>query len=162
LLALRRRSAGRGCLSDLAHSPVQRPDALAQSIEGIGCCFNELGWTALELLTEADREEILRDLFEPGLGTNFTLCRMPIGANDFSRNWYSYDETDGDFDLSDFRIAQDHDTLVPFIQAAQRHQPQLRLWASPWSPPTWMKVNRHYAGALPWPGSGVENGLRPD
>lgn len=145
-------------MPDVMVSPV----AAGQIIDGIGCCFNELGWTALELLTEEERAAILHDLFAPGAGTNFTLCRMPIGANDFSRNWYSYDETDGDFELHDFSITQDHETLVPFIRAAQGHQPQLRLWASPWSPPTWMKVNRHYAGALPWPGSGVDNGLRPD
>ncbi|HXY41461.1 MAG TPA: glycoside hydrolase family 30 beta sandwich domain-containing protein, partial [Vicinamibacteria bacterium] len=55
------------------------------------------------------------------------------------------------------------ETLVPFIKAAQRQQPALRLWASPWSPPTWMKRNRHYAMAMPAPWQrGVENGLRPD
>ena len=64
-------------------------------------------------------------------------------------------QTDGDFDLRHFSIANDRETLVPFIKAAQRHQPALRLWASPWSPPTWMKTNRHYAAVLPRPGSGV-------
>ena len=141
---------------------VVRTDAPLQPIEGIGCCFNELGWTALGLLPPEERDGILRELFAPGVGANFTFCRMPIGANDFSRDWYSYDETDGDFDLRDFSIGNDRETIVPFIQAAQRHQPKLRLWASPWSPPTWMKTNRHYAAALPRPGSGVDNGLRPD
>ena len=88
---------------------------------------------------------------------------MPVGANDFSRDWYSYDETDGDFALEHFTIANDLETLVPFIKAAQKHQPALKLWASPWSPPTWMKTNRHYAMAMPGPWQkGVENGLRPD
>jgi glucosylceramidase len=141
---------------------IVRTDAPRQPIDGIGCCFNELGWIALGLLRPQEREGILRELFAPGVGANFTLCRMPIGANDFSRDWYSYDETDGDFDLRHFDIAHDRETLVPFIKAAQRHLPALRLWASPWSAPTWMKVNKHYAGALPPPGSGVENGLRPD
>ena len=139
-----------------------RRDSPQQPIDGIGCCFNELGWTALGRLQAEERDGILRELFAPGVGANFTLCRMPIGANDFSRDWYSYDETDGDFDLRQFSIANDRETLVPFITAAQHHQPQLRLWASPWSPPTWMKVNKHYAAALPPPGSGVDNGLRPD
>jgi glucosylceramidase len=141
---------------------IVRLDSSGQPIDGMGCCFNELGWTALGLLQPEERDGILRELFAPGVGANFTLCRMPVGANDFSRDWYSYDETDGDFDLRQFSIGNDHETLVPFIRAAQRHQPQLRLWASPWSPPTWMKVNKHYAAALPPPGSGVDNGLRPD
>jgi glucosylceramidase len=152
--------------------PVSRPsgmpnvsiplDATRQTIDGIGGCFNELGWTALSLLDEAEREAILRDFFEPGAGLNLSLCRMPIGANDFSTDWYSYDEVDGDFDLEHFSIEHDRATLVPFLKAAQKYQGDLRLWASPWSPPTWMKKNRHYAAALPWPGSGVENGLRED
>ena len=52
---------------------------------------------------------------------------------------------------------------MPFIKEAQKHQPGLTLWASPWSPPTWMKTNKHYAMAMPSPRQpGVENGLRPD
>jgi glucosylceramidase len=134
-----------------------------QTIEGFGACFNELGWTSLALLSPNERDAVLRELFAPGVGAGFTLCRMPVGANDFSRDWYSYDETDGDFALEHFTIANDLDTLVPFIKAALTHQPALRLWASPWSPPTWMKRNRHYAMAMPGPWqTGVENGLRPD
>jgi len=106
---------------------------------------------------------VLRELFAPGVGAGFTLCRMPVGANDFSLDWYSYDEADGDLGLDHFSIAHDLDTLVPFIRAARRHQPALRVWASPWSPPTWMKKNRHYAMAMPRPGQeGASNGLRPD
>ncbi len=138
-------------------------DRPLQAIEGFGACFNELGWTALAMLSPADRNAVLRELFAPGVGAGFTLCRMPVGANDFSRDWYSYDEVDGDFELEHFTIANDLETLVPFIRAAQVHQPGLGLWASPWSPPTWMKRNRHYAMAMPAPWQkGVENGLRPD
>ena len=54
-----------------------------QTIEGFGTCFNELGWTSLSELSEADCAAILEDLFTPA-GANFTLARMPLGANDFS------------------------------------------------------------------------------
>ena len=138
------------------------PDLPLQRIDGIGGCFNELGWDALSLLDEADREEILADFFAPGAGLNLSLCRMPVGANDFSRDWYSYDEVPDDLALEHFSIDHDRATLVPFIHAAQRHRPDVRLWASPWSPPTWMKVNGHYACALPHPFMNSENGLRPD
>jgi glucosylceramidase len=138
-------------------------DAPQQVIEGFGACFNELGWTALQALPAAERTAVLRELFAPGVGAGFTLCRMPVGANDFSRDWYSYDETDGDFALEHFTIANDLETLVPFIKEALAQQPALKLWASPWSPPTWMKKNRHYAMAQPGPWQkGVENGLRPE
>ncbi len=138
-------------------------DRPQQRIEGFGASFNELGWTALEQLAEGDRDAVIRELFEPGAGANLSLCRMPVGANDFSRDWYSYDEVDGDLALEHFSIENDHETLIPFIRAAKAHQPALRLWASPWSPPTWMKTNGHYAGALPNTAIGtVENGLRAD
>lgn len=131
------------------------------AIEGFGACFNELGWTSLQALPDDQRDAIFHELFSPGVGANFTLCRMPIGANDFSRGWYSYDEQPNDFALDHFSIANDLETLVPFIQAAQRHNPSLELWASPWSPPSWMKHNGHYAAQLQRPGL-PPNGLKPD
>jgi glucosylceramidase len=127
------------------------PDAIIelnkpqQAIEGFGTCFNELGWISLNRLSTKDRESIMQELFAPGVGANFTICRMPVGANDFSRHWYSYDETDSDFEMKNFSIANDLETLIPFIKNALKYNPSLRLWASPWSPPTWMKYNHHYA-----------------
>ena len=92
---------------------------------------------------------------------------MPIGANDCSRDWYSYDETPDDFALTHFSIANDEQTLIPFIKNARRYNPRLALWASPRSPPTWMKCH-HYAAAAVLPEyrkvfpTLAENGLPPD
>jgi glucosylceramidase len=124
------------------------PGEAKQTIKGFGGCFNELGWTSLGLLSAKDKQSIMKELFAPGQGANFTICRMPVGANDFSLDWYSYDETDGDFAMKDFSIAHDMRTLVPFIKTAQKYNPTLKLWASPWSPPQWMKKNKHYAAAM--------------
>jgi glucosylceramidase len=142
---------------------IVQTESPRQTIEGFGACFNELGWTSLAALGSEQQDGIFHELFAPGVGANFTLCRMPVGANDFSRDWYSYDEVPGDFTLEHFSIANDLQTLVPFIRSALKHQPSLRLWASPWSPPSWMKANMHYAAAMPMPWQqGVSNGLRPD
>ena len=142
---------------------IVQPQQQFQTIGGFGACFNELGWDALQMLSERERNSILQEFFAPGVGANFGICRMPIGANDFSRDWYSYAEQADDFGLEAFSIAHDNETLIPFIRAAKQHQPELRLWASPWSPPTWMKTNGHYAAALPSPLQvGVETGIRPD
>ena len=122
-------------------------DKFQQTIDGFGACFNELGWISLSRLNPADRESIMEELFFPEYGANFTICRMPVGANDFSRDWYSYNETDGDFEMKNFTIANDHQTLIPFIRNAQKYNADLRLWASPWCPPSWMKHNKHYASA---------------
>lgn len=151
---------------------LQKP---LQTIDGFGTCFNELGWTSLSLLPATDREKIFRELFTPNAGAGFTICRMPVGANDFSRDWYSYDEKEGDFSLSSFSINNDKQTLIPYIKNALKYNPSLKLWASPWSPPTWMKSNHHYA-MQPFPKmdlpkeaeekwgmsfKGRDNGLRP-
>ena len=130
-------------------------------MEGFGACFNELGWTSLSALGEHDRESILRDFFDPTAGARLTYCRVPIGPNDYATAAYSYDETDGDFDLKNFSIEHDRQTLIPFIHAAQRYQPKLRLWASPWTPPSWMKRNHFYAEAKAYPGM-TDNGIRPE
>jgi len=135
--------------------------AASRGMQGFGGCFNELGWTSLSALNETDRESILHEFFDPHAGARFNYCRMPIGANDYATEAYSYDEVDGDFDLKHFTIDHDRKTLVPFIHAAQRHRPDLRLWASPWSPPSWMKRNHFYAEAPAHPGM-KENGIRPD
>jgi glucosylceramidase len=78
---------------------------------------------------------------------NFTICRMPVAVNDFARDRYSYDETEGDFEMKNFSIVNDLQTLVPFIKNAKQYNPALKIWASPWSPPTWLKYNKHYACA---------------
>ncbi len=125
-------------------------DKPQQKIDGFGTCFNELGWEALNILSQADKEKIMAEMFVPNKGANFTICRMPVGANDFSKDWYSYNETDDDFEMKNFSIANDLNTLVPYIKNAQKYNPKLKLWASPWSPPTWMKHNKHYASrAIP-------------
>ena len=121
--------------------------AVNQTIEGFGTCFTELGWTSLSELSEADRAAILEDLFTPA-GMNLTMARMPVGANDFSVDFYSYDDVPGDLALEHFSIDRDRQRLIPFIRAAKAVNPSLRIWASPWCPPEWMKVNRHYASRM--------------
>jgi O-glycosyl hydrolase len=91
-------------------------DTPLQTIDGFGACFNELGWTSLSALNDDDKEAIFRQLFAPGVGANFSICRMPVGANDFSLDWHSYDEVPGDFALEHFGILNDLKTLVPFIR----------------------------------------------
>lgn len=116
-----------------------------QAMNGFGACFNELGYKALLLLDEPARLEVMSDLFEPKAdGCNLTHCRMPIGANDYAEDWYSLDETDGDFAMERFSLERDERSLIPYIKLAKRFNPALKLFASPWSPPTWMKSPKVY------------------
>jgi glucosylceramidase len=121
------------------------PAAVYQPVDGFGGCFNELGWQALQALDDAGRAEALKALFDAS-GCNFNLCRVGMGANDFALEWYSFDETPGDYGLTNFSIARDRQILIPFIKAAMRYQPKLAVWGVPWSPPAWMKTSDSYKG----------------
>lgn len=125
-------------------SGLQLTGERKQTLRGFGGCFNELGYLAMErYLSPEDAETIYRELFSPD-ELNFTFNRAPIGANDFAESWYSYDETDGDYALEHFSVARDDTTLVPYIHHAQQYQPNMEFFASPWSPPTWMKFPKAY------------------
>ncbi|WLT30906.1 glycoside hydrolase family 30 beta sandwich domain-containing protein [Geothrix sp. PMB-07] len=119
-------------------------DIEEQTIRGWGGCFNELGWAAMEALPEGKRAEVLASLYGP-TGLRFTLGRVPVGANDYSADWYSHDETKEDFELKHFSIQRDRLRLLPYLKSAKTLEPSLTLWASPWCPPSWMKTNNHYA-----------------
>ena len=128
----------------LTNAITINPDATAQRISGIGGCFNEMGWDALQLLPGAEQTKVMEAIFGPD-GVHFEYCRIPLGANDFSLNYYSHDDTADDFGLQNFGITRDRYILIPYIKAAKAVNPDVRIWASPWTPPAWMKINSHYA-----------------
>lgn len=113
--------------------------ARAQTVRGFGACFNELGWRALNTLSDIDRTAVLDELFSPQGGC-LNYGRVPIGANDFSLDWYSCDEERDDLDLRHFSVERDRQGAIPFVREACRRQSGFSLFASPWSPPTWMKT----------------------
>ncbi len=152
-----------GALPVISHSTEDGADAeifthqKLQVVEGFGGCFNELGWEQLVTLSEKERGQILYDLFDQQDGCKFNLCRMPIGANDYAVDWYSHNEYDGDLAMKHFSIDRDRQRLIPYIQAVQKIAPDLKIWASPWCPPSWMKTNHHYACS-----PGAVNDLEPE
>ena len=84
-----------------------------------------------------------------------------MGANDFAMSFYSSADVAGDFNLVNFNIDRDRYILIPYIKAARQINPDLRIWASPWCPPPWMKTNNHYASAVRPSGEKDVNGLLP-
>ncbi len=122
-----------------------------QTWDGWGGCFNELGWIALSSLPEKKRADVMRELFDQEDGCRFGLCRLPVGASDYAAEWYSHDETDGDLAMKRFSIARDRKFLMPYIKAALKINPRMKFFASPWSPPTWMKFPKAYNyGTMIW------------
>lgn len=122
-----------------------------QRLDGFGGCFNELGFVALSHLPEEERAGLMHSLFHPEGDHKFSICRLPIGASDYALEWYSLNETDGDLDMVHFSIERDRQYLIPYIKEALKLNPELKLFASPWSPPTWMKFPKAYNyGTLRW------------
>lgn len=114
-----------------------------QEWEGFGGCFNEISQKAIESLDPASRDRIYDALFSKSEdGVRFDFCRLPIGASDYALSWYSHDETDGDFEMKNFSISRDEQYLIPYIKEAQKRNPDMKFFASPWSPPTWMKTHK--------------------
>ncbi len=112
--------------------------------QAFGTCFNELDWDALNMLTRTEQEEVMSRIFSPNGELRFTRGRLSMNANDYARSWYSCDEVAGDFQLRYFNIERDKRNIIPLIRAAQRYQPNLKFWMSPWCPPSWMKINGDY------------------
>ncbi len=123
------------------------PDSARQTIDGFGGCFNELGWDALQSLNEESRLTVTQNLFDTIAGCRFNIFRMPIGANDYAVDWYSHNETAEDYEMTNFNLNRDKQRLIPYIKLAQTYNPAIKVWASPWCPPSWMKTNNHYACA---------------
>ncbi len=110
-----------------------------------GTTFNEQDWKALCMLKREEQEEILKNVFAPDGELKFSLGRISMNANDYALSWFSCSEVPGDFSLKYFNIERDKLTIIPYIRAAQKYNPDMTFWMSPWSPPAWMKINAHYA-----------------
>jgi len=112
-----------------------------KTFEGFGGAFNEMGWSYLSLLSASDRDRAIRLLFDANDGAHFVMGRIPIGASDYALQRYTDDETANDTSLSGFSISRDMMYVIPYVKAALAVNGSIRLWASPWTPPTWMKTN---------------------
>ncbi len=125
---------------------------------GFGGTFNEAGWDALSVLSEADKQLAIDLLFDAQDGANFKWGRIPMGSSDYAMSRYTLAETPDDFAMDAFSIDRDREMLIPFIKASLAVKPDVRLWASPWSPPAWMKTNNHIDGM----GGGSEANMRSE
>ena len=127
-----------------------------QEMVGFGAAITDASaWLLQNGMTAPQREALLQELFgrNPGLGLSFT--RLTMGASDFSLHQYSYDDMpvgQTDSSLAQFSIDSNRAYVLPVVQRALAINPQLKIMASPWSPPGWMKTT----------GSLIQGTLRPE
>jgi glucosylceramidase len=114
-----------------------------QEYLGVGAAFTDATAQVIESrLHEPARGALLRELLGPPPGLGLNLMRVPIGASDFSSAHYSLDDRPlGETDpaLEHFALGPHGERLLSLVRAAHAINPQLRLIASPWSAPAWMK-----------------------
>ncbi len=136
-----RLTSGTAHTSDLATVWVD-PSRRFQTIEGFGAAFTEAAAVTWQQLGDEQRDELLRGYFDPVHGHGYTLCRVHMNSCDFALGNYAHVDKPGDVELDSFNIERDRQALLPFIQAALRMAGRpIKLLASPWSPPAWMKSN---------------------
>ena len=126
------------------------PTRVYQSVLGFGASFDHASCYNLSRLDNAERQRALELLFDPEHGIGMNLMRVCMGTSDFvGEPWYTYNDLplgETDKSLRHFSIAKDLEYVLPAIKSAQVINPELKFYASPWSPPAWMKQNRSLLG----------------
>lgn len=121
-------------------------EAAYQEMIGFGGAFTESAAYNYAQLDEAQKKVFLEKYFSREKGIGYNFGRMHINSCDFSLDIYSYVE-DGDRELKTFSIERDRKYIIPFLKDAISYCDQeIILFASPWSPPAYMKENENAVG----------------
>jgi len=125
-----------------------------QTIDGFGASLTDSSaWLLDRKLAKEQRKELLETLFDQSKGIGLSVLRQPMGASDFALSDYSYDDVavgEKDPTLAKFSIEHDRAYIIPILKEALSLNPNLKIIASPWSPPRWMKTSQSMIqGALP-------------
>ncbi|MEO6613274.1 MAG: glycoside hydrolase family 30 beta sandwich domain-containing protein [Chitinophagaceae bacterium] len=121
-----------------------------QPVDGFGYTLTSGSAQVINQLAPAEKNALLNELFGSGensLGIN--ILRIGIGATDLSASVYSYDDMPAgqtDPSLLQFSLSPDQSALVPLLKQIVLVNPSIRLIATPWSAPVWMKDNNNTVG----------------
>ena len=117
------------------------PSKTFQSFLGIGAALTDASAETFAKLPKAKQQEFMLAYYNVNKGIGYTLARTTIHSSDFSSDSYTY-ISEGDKDLKSFNVEHDKQFRIPFIkQAISAAGGKLTMFASPWSPPAFMKSN---------------------
>ena len=124
---------------------------LFQQIDGFGASFTDSSaWLVYNKLSPPQRNELMTNLFDPVNGIGLSYLIQPMGASDFSvAGGYTYNDlpdNQQDPDLNNFSISHDLAYIIPIIKQALELNPNLKIMATPWSAPAWMKSSGSFIG----------------
>lgn len=115
-------------------------DVKKQKFEGFGGAFTESSAINFTKMSQKVKEQFIELMFNKESGLGYDFCRCTINSSDFSDDEYNFIE-DGDETLDTFDISHDKKNIIPMIKAAKEVSKDMFLFASPWSPPAFMKTN---------------------
>mmetsp|Transcript_43946 Transcript_43946/g.140005 ORF Transcript_43946/g.140005 Transcript_43946/m.140005 type:complete len:614 (-) Transcript_43946:246-2087(-) len=119
---------------------VLNPDVRFQTFMGFGGAFTESSAELLQQMGSANQERIIDAYFRAGTGLGYQIGRLHMNSCDFSRGNWSCCEKADDQELESFTIEHYQQAVLPMVRrACAAAGRSLRLFASPWSPPAWMK-----------------------
>ena len=115
------------------------------SFLGFGVAITPSSCYELMQMDQEERHALLEKIYGRD-GLSLRVARICIGSSDYSPEIYSYDEVEDDRDLAYFSIARDEKYVIPVIREILSIAPELYIFASPWSPPYWMKTGGSMCG----------------
>ncbi|MBO5897611.1 MAG: hypothetical protein J6R04_01240 [Clostridia bacterium] len=114
---------------------------------GFGVAITPSSCYELSLMDASERNKLLHDIYsKDGLG--LSVGRICIGSSDYSPEIYSYDDHPFDTALEHFSVKRDEAYIIPIIKEILAINPDILLFASPWSPPGWMKTGGCICGGF--------------
>jgi glucosylceramidase len=126
-------------------------NSVFQMIDGFGFTLTGGSAQVIHRMKPMDKAHLLKELFEPNqLAINY--LRISIGASDLNDTTFTYDDMpqgQTDLNLTHFSLNPDKQAVIPLLKEILRINPNLKILATPWSPPVWMKdTNRFIGGRL--------------
>lgn len=115
-----------------AATKYQTMDGFGAAVTGSTCCN-------LLKMPEADRAKFLKQTFDKTEGMGYSYIRISIGCSDFSLSEYTCCDTKGieNFGLTD----EETKYVIPVLKEILAINPDIKIMATPWTCPKWMKVN---------------------
>lgn len=121
-----------------------------QQMDGFGYTLTSGSATLINDMTAGEKSKLLTELFDDGENSiHVSYLRIAIGASDLSANVYTYDDMptgQTDPDLENFSLQPDETDLIPILKEIIAINPVIKIIATPWTPPVWMKDNGNSVG----------------
>ena len=121
-----------------------------QTIDGFGFALTGGSAYLLNKMSASDRAEVLKRFYDPKAGIGASMVRISIGASDLSKKCFTYDEKllglFKDTELKKFNIYAGDKEVIPMLKEILAINPDIKILATPWTAPKWMKSNKLYGG----------------